>query len=142
MNRPTVIPVLVYADIPAAHDFLVDAFGFTPGGVDRNGDGVPVHAEVRAGESTIWIHRVTHEHQMDAPKVLPFVHGGMSVMVPDIDAHFARAKAAGATLTSEPTDQPYGLREYGAVDPEGHHWWFAAPLRDSAQMSTADSSAL
>ena len=34
-----VIPVLVYEDIPAAHDFLVDAFGFTSGGVYRDAEG-------------------------------------------------------------------------------------------------------
>ena len=127
-KRPTVIPVLVYADIPAAHDFLVEAFGFTPGGVERSPDGEAVHAEVRTGDSTIWIHRVTAEHQMGVPNGLPHVHGGMSVMVPNIDAHFAQAKGAGANVTSEPQDQPYGLREYGAIDPEGHHWWFASPL--------------
>jgi hypothetical protein len=43
-----VIPVLVYEDIAAGHDFLVDAFGFTSGGIHRDSAGKPVHAEVRA----------------------------------------------------------------------------------------------
>ncbi len=45
-----VIPILVYEDIPAAHDFLVEAFGFTSGGIERNAEGRAVHAEVRAGD--------------------------------------------------------------------------------------------
>src|SRR5438270_679248 len=40
-----IIPLLVYADIPAAHDFLVRAFGFESGGVERTGDCVAIHAQ-------------------------------------------------------------------------------------------------
>jgi uncharacterized glyoxalase superfamily protein PhnB len=50
------------------------------------------------------------------------------VHIPDVDAHHARTKAAGARIDSEPTDQEYGLREYGVRDPEGHRWWFATPI--------------
>jgi len=126
--RPPVIPILVYADIAAAHDFLVDAFGCTPGGVERDGAGNVVHGEVRIGDSVVWLHRVTHDHGLDAPRRLPWAHGGLSVIVPDIDAHFERAKAAGAEVLSTPSDQPYGLREYGARDTDGHYWWFASPI--------------
>ena len=50
-----VIPLLVYEDIPAAHDFLVLAFGFEPGGVYNNDEGKPVHAilSVIAGGSQL-----------------------------------------------------------------------------------------
>jgi hypothetical protein len=34
----------------------------------------------------------------------------------------------GAQIDTEPVDQPYGQREYGARDLEGHRWWFATPL--------------
>ena len=50
------IPILVYEDIPSAHDFLIDAFGFASGGVQRTPDGVAVHGEVRAGDLVIWLH--------------------------------------------------------------------------------------
>ena len=66
-NIERVIPVLVYEDITAAHDFLVDAFGFEAGGVERTADGVPVHGEVRAGDAVIWLHRVTADHDMASP---------------------------------------------------------------------------
>ena len=56
-----IIPLLVYEDIQAAHDFLVKVFGFEARGVTRNAEGQPVHGEVRAGETTIWLHRVTPE---------------------------------------------------------------------------------
>ncbi|MBW3629225.1 MAG: hypothetical protein KY464_08005 [Gemmatimonadetes bacterium] len=52
-----VIPLLVYEDIQTAHDFLVRAFGFEAGGVERGATGLPVHGEVRAGDTPIWLHR-------------------------------------------------------------------------------------
>ena len=42
------------------------------------------------------------------------------VSVDDLDAHHARAE-----IIEEPADQPYGDRRSGAVDPEGHRWYFA-----------------
>jgi uncharacterized glyoxalase superfamily protein PhnB len=125
-----VIPVLVYEDIEAAHDYLVATFGFTSGGLHRLDDGTVVHGEVRLGDAAIWLHRVTAEHGMASPRDAELAYGGLSVIVPDVDAHFARAKAAGARLDREPSDQDYGLREYGARDPENHRWWFASRLDD------------
>jgi MerR family transcriptional regulator, thiopeptide resistance regulator len=123
------IPTLVYADIPAAHDFLVDAFGFTSGGVHRAPDGNAVHGEVRAGDLVIWLHRVVPELKLESPRSLPAVSSGLVVYVDDIDAHHARARSKGAEIDGEPKDMPYGQREYAARDLEGHRWWFAAPLK-------------
>jgi MerR family transcriptional regulator, thiopeptide resistance regulator len=128
-GRGAVVPILVYADIAAAHDYLVSTFGFTSGGLHRSDDGTVVHGEVRLGEGVVWLHRVTPEFDLVSPRAAPASHGGLSVIVADVDSHFARAKAAGARIEREPTDQDYGLREYGARDLEGHHWWFSSPLR-------------
>ena len=128
-NFERVIPVLTYRDIGAAHDFLVQAFGFTASGVDRTPDGEAVHGEVRAGDAPIWLHRVTADHRLDSPLAADVANSGLFVLVDDVDAHYERARAAGAHIDSEPVDQPYGQREYGARDPEGHRWWFGAPLK-------------
>jgi MerR family transcriptional regulator, thiopeptide resistance regulator len=125
-----VIPVLVYEDIAAAHDYLVRVFGFTSGGLHRAPDGTVVHGEVRNGEAAIWLHRVTPEHEMASPREAAASHGGLEVMVPDVDAHYAHSVAAGAHIDREPSDQDYGLREYGARDPENHRWWFSSPIAD------------
>ncbi len=128
ITTTAVIPVLVYEDIEAAHDFLVGTFGFASGGLHRLDDGSVVHAEVRLGDAAIWLHAVTAEHEMASPRGAAAAHGGLTVIVPEVDAHYARTKAAGARIDSEPTDQDYGLREYGARDPENHRWWFSSPL--------------
>ena len=134
----TVIPVLACADIVAEHDFLVRAFGFESAGVDRAPDGAVVHAEVRAGPHRIWLHRAAAEHGLVPPRTLGAAGGGMVVHVDDVDAHFARVEAAdGATILSAPVDQPYGQREYGVRDPDGHSWRFATPSAAPARAPSA-----
>jgi uncharacterized glyoxalase superfamily protein PhnB len=122
------IPLLVCEDIEAAHEFLVEVFGLQPGAVDRDGDGKAVHGEVRLGNDIVWLHRVAPEYELGSPRTMPRVSGGIVVHVDDVDAHFAHARACGARIESEPSDQEYGQREYGARDLDGHHWWFATPV--------------
>jgi len=125
-----VIPVLVYEDIEAAHDQLVTVFGFASDGIERLPDGTVVHAEVRLGDARIWLHRVGED--LASPRTLTQLNAGLVVHVPDVDDHFARAQKAGATIDHELADQPYGHREYGALDREGHPWWFATPTAPPA----------
>jgi uncharacterized glyoxalase superfamily protein PhnB len=127
-GNPTIVPVIVYEDIEAGHDFLISAFGFSSGGLHRDEDGTVVHGEVRMGDAAIWLHRVTPESEMASPKGAPASHGGLEVIVPDVEAHYEQAKAAGVRIDRPPTDQAYGLREYGARDTENHRWWFSSPL--------------
>lgn len=54
---------------------------------------------------------------------MPWVIDGVMVQVDDADAHYSRARDAGATILSEPEDQPYG-RVYRVEDLEGHRWMF------------------
>jgi MerR family transcriptional regulator, thiopeptide resistance regulator len=122
-----VIPLIACEDIGATHDFLVSAFGFSSAGLERDGDGRVVHGEVRAGERRIWLHLITVEHGLATPRALGASGGGNVIHVDDVDAHFERARAAGAPILSEPTDKEYGQREYGVADPDGHSWWFATP---------------
>src|SRR5262245_15860495 len=124
-----VVPLLIYQDIAAAHDFLVGAFGFSSGGIHRTSEGQAVHGEVRAGDGTIFLHHVAQEHRLESPRTADVSNSGLLVDVDDVDAHCQRARAAGARIDSEPVDQPYGQREYGARDPEGHRWWFATPVK-------------
>lgn len=125
MGKQRIIPMLVYEDIEAAQRFLVEAFGFERGVLERAPTGSVVHAEVSIGDSVIWIHRVTPEHGLASARSLPAVPGGLVVLVDDVDAHYERAKKAGATIDSAPANQSYGQREYSARDPEGARWYFA-----------------
>ena len=122
-----VIPVLVCQNIAAEHDFLVNVLGFSSGGVQRSADGDAVHGEVRIGALTVWLHRVVAEHKLASPLSLNAASSGLFVFVDDVDAHHTNARSRGAVPDSEPKDMPYGQREYGLTDIEGHRWWFATP---------------
>ncbi|MEM1417100.1 MAG: VOC family protein [Myxococcota bacterium] len=125
-----VIPYLSYADAPAAIEFLEKAFGFTRRFVMPMPDGRIGHAELELGGHALLLASAYEEMGMASPAKLPNVHGQVLVYVDDVDAHHARALAAGATIATEPEDQPHGDRSYRATDPEGHRWIFATHLRN------------
>jgi uncharacterized glyoxalase superfamily protein PhnB len=123
------IPVLPYVDIRAAHDFLVDVLGLDSGGLVEH-EGHVVHGEVRAGDRRLWLHEASGG--LTTPAQAGARTGGIVLHVRDVDAHHERAKAAGATILREPTDEDYGQREYGVRDPEGHDWYIATPFAAAA----------
>jgi MerR family transcriptional regulator, thiopeptide resistance regulator len=87
-------------------------------------------AEVHTGSEVIWLHRVTSEHGLISARWRNAASSGLVVNVDDVDAHYERARATGASIDSSPVDQPYGRREYEARDPEGLRWDGLQP-RDS-----------
>ena len=123
------IPVLPYSDIRAAHDFLVEVVGLDSGGLVEH-DGHVVHGEVRAGDRRFWLHEAAGG--LTTPAAAGARTGGIVLHVHDVDAHFERARAAGADILREPTDEDYGQREYGLRDPEGHDWYIATPFAPPA----------
>jgi uncharacterized glyoxalase superfamily protein PhnB len=52
------------------------------------------------------------------------------VRVDDVDAHYQAAVAAGAQVTSETADHPYGERQYGVTDPAGYRWTFTQSIAE------------
>src|SRR5690606_37781160 len=122
------ITLLVYADLAAAHDWLVRVFGLGPGRIDRDEQGRVTHAELQAGDGVIWLHRETDDFGLRSPAALGAATATVAVVVAAVTSHFRRAIAAGATIDYQPADQPYGSREYGARDLEGHLWSFMPPL--------------
>lgn len=122
------ISILVYTDLEAAHDYLVDVFGLGPGQLTRDDEGRIVHGELQAGDGVVWLHPESPEFGLSSPRVLGATTATMAVMVDDVDAHFRHAAAHGAPIEYEPVDQPYGYREYSARDSEGGLWSFMKPL--------------
>ncbi len=134
LDRPVEqrIQILVYADLEAAMDFLVDVFDLGPGELTRDGDGVPVHGSVDAGDGQLWLHPESPEFRLASPRSLGAATATTAVMVNDVDAHHDRAKERGAEIVYAPVDQPYGYREYSARDPEGGLWSFMKSLADES----------
>jgi len=124
--QATVIPVLVYPDVRAAVAWLTAAFGFRE--QVRIGD--DHRSQLRVGEDGGVIVADAHGEQQ-APMTGVVTHV-IKVRVPDVDAQFQRARAAGALVLQEPTEFPYGERECTVEDLAGHRWQLTQTVRDAA----------
>lgn len=129
--------LLVYDDIAAAHAYLTRTFGLPGGPVERDDAGTPRHAEVYAGEHAIWLHPAGEGYV--SPRSAGATTAMTVVAVEDADVHFASCLERGAMIVEEPVSQDYGVREWGARDPEGHLWYFQSPedYRRQAQAARA-----
>lgn len=116
-----VYPSLTYQDLPAALAFLRSAFGFTVDERVNDDRGELRPATLSHGEGRILL-------QPDLPAELHgshVGHGWVYVAVSDPDAHFERARAAGADVLGDPHDAFEGAqRGYSARDLEGNLWSF------------------
>lgn len=128
---PSVIPYLLYTDPARIRDFLVEALDFTEVATHRSPEGEVGNIALRMGDKFVMLSRAQPGMGLAAPGDLPAVHAGTMVYVADVDAHYHRAKSAGATIWYEPADMPYGQREYGVRDPENGFWCFGTFLPGS-----------
>lgn len=118
-------PFLRYGDAPTAIDWLVRAFGFEEQMVVPGENGTVAHAQLAFGPGIIMLGTARDDElRVKTPRDLGAVTGGIYIYLEDVDAHCARAKAAGAEIVRGPEDTDYGSREYTARDPEGHLWSF------------------
>jgi PhnB protein len=129
LSSQRIIPMLSYSDAPAAIEFLCTAFGFTERFRMPMPDGTVGHAELALCDNIVMLATAWTAAGMKSPRDLGGVHGQLHCTVADVDAHYAHAVSAGAIIIGEPQDQPYGERTYRAVDPEGHRWIFASPVK-------------
>lgn len=132
------IPMVSYEDVAAAIGWLTEAFGFVESGQRfDDGQGHVTHAELSLDGATVFLgwpgpdYRSPRRHAEDCAQAArwlatPWVVDGVQVEVSDVDAHYERARAAGAEILREPEEQPFG-RLYSAADPEGHRWMFMQP---------------
>ncbi len=122
-----IIPYLYYEDGAAALEFLSKAFGFQERMKIARGDGSLMHAEAGFQDNVVMVGTPVEEDGTPKPTSGSVRHSSVMCYVDDVDAHYARAKAAGATIVQELADQDYGSRMYSAADAEGHVWHFATP---------------
>ena len=112
----TLTPYLVATRVTRLHAFLQEAFDAEVRASFPRPDGTIMHSEVRIGDSVIEI------GESDEKEIRPCE---LHLYVPDADATYARAVAAGARTLHAPVDQPYGDREAGVADPAGNVWYIA-----------------
>jgi uncharacterized glyoxalase superfamily protein PhnB len=125
MTDPNIFPALRYRDADAAIAWLGRAFGFEERAVHRDDAGVVQHAELQLGSGIVMLGQHRDGGWFGGREPDPLASTiGIYAVVGDVDAHHARARAAGAEIVRELTDQDYGAREYSARDLEGNLWSF------------------
>jgi uncharacterized glyoxalase superfamily protein PhnB len=122
---PTVIPVLTYPDVRAAVAWLSAAFGF----LERVQIGDDHRSQLRVGDGAVIVADVGGDRRAPTAGT---VTSSVIVRIDDANAHCERARARGARILMEPTDLPFGERQYSAEDLAGHQWTFSETLANVA----------
>jgi uncharacterized glyoxalase superfamily protein PhnB len=134
---------MTYREAAKAIDWLCNAFGFEVVMKIEGEGGRIEHSELKFGDGLIMVGEESAQKDKAREwRKSPRSIGGVNtqtlfIYVDDIDAHCARARAAGAKIVTEPAVSDYGEdywsdKGYEAEDFEGHHWWFAERLRSKA----------
>ena len=118
----TITPYLVVEGVPKLIEFLKQAFAAEEVGRMARPDGGVMHAEVKIGDSKLMM-----GEPMGDWKAKPC---SLYLYVEDVDAVYQRAIQAGATSVREPSNQFYGDRPGGVIDPSGNYWGIATHVED------------
>lgn len=144
----SIVPLMRYRDCAAAVAWLQDAFGFERHFVVGSDDGGINYAQMTCGSGMVMLAPVG-ESDLDTHLKQPDEVGGQStqccyLVVEDIDAHYAKAKAAGAEIVLELKATSMASRGYSCRDCEGHIWnfgsydpWKGRRLPDAAAQAEA-----
>ncbi len=123
----SVVPVLQYADVVAATDWLCRAFGF------RVRLRIGTHrAQLVHDGGALVIHELRSVNGAEPPddETPPDDRHEVMLRVDDVDAQMARATAAGARLVLPPQDHAYGERQAVLLDMAGHRWTLTQSIAD------------
>lgn len=115
VTTPKLAPYLLVQDAAGLGQFVQDGIGGTPGLRVLDQHGKVNHLEMRVADSLVMI--------AEAPHGRPTFPAMLHLYVPDADAAYARAIAAGATSVRAPIDAEDGRRG-GVRDSWGNEWWF------------------
>ncbi len=134
---PRFSSAVYYQDPAKAIDWLCKAFGFEVRLKVEGENGSIEHSELTFGEGVVMVagSKPGFPHRR-SPRTLSGANTqNMMAYVDDVEAHCKRARAAGATIVTEPKTSDYGEdywedRGYEAEDLEGHHWWFTQRMRN------------
>jgi PhnB protein len=118
----TLTPYLTVENVDKLLEFMKRAFDAQETQRMTRPDGTIRHAEARIGDSVVMVGGVP-----GTSKAKPAT---LYLYVPDVDATYRRAIAAGGTSLREPTDEFYGDRSSGVEDPVGNQWWIATHIED------------
>lgn len=133
MSHPSVVPALFYKEPKKAIEFLKSAFGFELEMLIEDEQGNLAHSQMRFGDGLVMVGTEWSEnHKSPASMGGKCTQTSHIYLRESVDAHCARAEAAGARIIAKPETQFYGDRTYRAADPEGHIWTFSETVEKVA----------
>ncbi len=126
----TVTPSLTVKGAAQAIEFYKKAFNATEKGRFPGPDGLIMHAEIRIGDSVLFLVDESPMMGNKSPLTLGGSPTSIQLYVEDCDALFNRAVAAGAKVVMPIADQFWGDRWGQVADPFGHTWGIATHKED------------
>jgi PhnB protein len=126
----TLTPYLFIRGAADAIEFYKKAFGAIELFRMPRPDGRVGHAEIKIGDSPIMLADEHAEMGARSPQTVGGCPMLLHLYVPDVDALFAQAVAAGATVKRPIENQFYGDRSGGLEDPFGFTWYLATHIED------------
>lgn len=128
----TITPRLVFDESDAAIEVYAAAFGAEVLGEPfRDPEGRVVHAEIRIGDSVVFLTDATGDGDVCRPPGTGARPTALMVVnVADVDSLWERAVAAGCEVVYPLADQFYGDRGGRVRDPFGHQWMLSTHVED------------
>ena len=126
----TVTPHLIVKGARDAIVFYEKAFGATETTVLDGPDGGVMHAELKIGDSWIFLTEACPANGSLDPLSIGGTPVTLHLYVEDVDAAFAKAAEAGATVLMPLMNMFWGDRFAKVSDPFGHHWSLAQHIED------------
>jgi uncharacterized glyoxalase superfamily protein PhnB len=135
---PRMSASVFYGEPRAAIDWLCRVFSFEVRLKVEGDNGEIHHSELSFEEAVVMVGGVggkePYQQHYRSPRTAGGVTHALAFYIDDVDAHHAHALEAGATIVRPLETNDYGAeywadRTYGALDLEGHLWWFIQRMR-------------
>jgi uncharacterized glyoxalase superfamily protein PhnB len=118
----TLTPFIMVKNADKVLDFIKNAYGAKEITIHKTPEGTIMHAELQIGDSRMMLSEATDKY----PPMPTMIY----MYAEDCDGIYKKALEAGATSIREPTDEFYGDRSCGVIDPGGNQWWIATHVED------------
>jgi uncharacterized glyoxalase superfamily protein PhnB len=134
---------IIYKDPKAAVKWLEAAFGFEVTLLLEDADGALVHCQMSFGDGYVMVGQEWSDQHRSPASLDGRNTQTVSILIAeDLEAHFGRARAAGAQIIAPPETQFYGDRTYRCLDPEGHIWTVSQTVRQVTREEAEAASGL
>ncbi len=136
-----IVVQLTVPSVDAAAKFYAAAFGASE--LYRNCDtlsGRIVHCELSIGAARVTLNEEFVEYGLPTPETLGGSPVSLNLHLPDVDAAYDRAIAAGAEVIMRPVNRFWGARSGALLDPFGHRWVLTTMRHDPSPQEIVESS--